>query len=272
MEAGKENTCKNNSDCGNLQQDNGNISQVCSTVPVISGIVPQPPPLVITNATLERESLGCANLVFYIFVFIHLDVLNQILTYDMKYINHNLYPVPQTSIVFATEVLKFLCSVAMVTWTSGFRTIAKVQFTLWYSIPSICYAINNNIHYYALNFSTPPVWNILGQLRLVFTALTYRLFFKRTMTTAQWLGLALLLVAVVLANFTGVHSALGRGDTLPVLLCLAALGSSVAVIGSFTTEARYPHTEARKHTHTKLTSKSLFLQTKLQLTQVKNFE
>ena len=240
MEEEKEQVHHAYTNCSRSQQENDDTQ--LSDLPVTSGIDSKSPThsTGLKNATLERESLSCASLVFYSFLFIKLDVLNQVITYGMKYLNNNSYPVPQTGIVFSTEALKFLCYVILISWTRGFQGFQEVRLSLWYSIPSICYAINNNVFLYALNYSTPPVWNILSQLRLVFTALAYRLFFKRAITRVQWVGLALLLIAVVLTNYTGVQGLMSHSNNLLTLLNLAALGACVAVTGNFSTEVSCP--------------------------------
>lgn len=188
------------------------------------------------NESLERESLGCCSVVFYSSIFLLLDVWKQVASYGMKYFNNNIYPVPQTKIVAVTEMFKFLCFVCLVMWTSGFSGLRNMRISPWYAIPSLIYAINNNIYYYALHFATPPVWNVLIQLRIVFTALTYRVMFKRNITDTQWAGLGLLITAVVLTNFTGGQTLLGQDQKLLVAMFLATLGSCTSVIGTLTME------------------------------------
>ena len=60
-----------------------------------------------------------------------------------------------------------------------------MSISAWYAIPSLIYAFNNNIYYFALHYATPPVWNIIIQLRIIFTAFTYKFIFKRAMTSVQ---------------------------------------------------------------------------------------
>ena len=61
----------------------------------------------------------------------------------------------------------------------------QMTISAWYAIPSLIYAFNNNIYYFALHYATPPVWNIIIQLRIIFTAFTYTFIFKRAMTSVQ---------------------------------------------------------------------------------------
>ena len=63
--------------------------------------------------------------------------------------------------------------------------VFQMTISAWYAIPSLIYAFNNNIYYFALHYATPPVWNIIIQLRIIFTAFTYKFIFRRAMTSVQ---------------------------------------------------------------------------------------
>ena len=82
-----------------------------------------------------------------------------------------LFVSPQTLIVFATELLKlFIMAVQMINDGS----IRKISLTLLFAIPSAIYAINNNLFLYAFHFTSPAVWSILTQSRVIITAVIYR--------------------------------------------------------------------------------------------------
>ncbi|ELU08375.1 hypothetical protein CAPTEDRAFT_227690 [Capitella teleta] len=205
-----------------------------TVVEVLEPILPLQP--VIKNKHLHRESSDCSSLMFYSLVFVVLDVCNQVCLYGMKYMNRNVYPVPQTSVVFMTECFKFVSFIVIVTWTKGFTGLRSVSPSIGYAVPSICYAVNNNIYLYALRFTTPPVWNVLAQSRLILTALTYTFVFKRTMAVAQWFAISLILFGVVILNFSGLHGLIARTQSLPMLCYLVILSSFIAVVGNFTME------------------------------------
>ncbi|ELT90198.1 hypothetical protein CAPTEDRAFT_205655 [Capitella teleta] len=189
------------------------------------------------NVTLERESLSCFSLVFYSTLFVMLDVWKQVTSYGMKYFNNNVYPMPQTQVVAITEVFKFsLFVVSFLIDAGGFRALCKIRVSLWYAVPAIIYSLTNNIYYYALHFVTPPVWNVLIQLRIVFTALSYRAFFKRSITPVQWLGLILLITALTLTNYSGGQTLLGQDQKILIAFFLATLVSCISIVGSLTME------------------------------------
>ena len=188
------------------------------------------------NESLERESLGCCSLLFYSSLFLTLDVWKQVTSYGMKYFNNDIYPIPQTQVVAITEISKFLCFFLLVIFVSGINSLQNIRLSAWYAIPSLIYSFNNNIYYYALHFVTPPVWNFLIQLRIVFTALTYCVFFKRTISSMQWLGILLLMLALTFSHFSGGQTLLGQDQKILVAVFLATLGSCTSVIGTLTME------------------------------------
>lgn len=205
-----------------LANENGSV---CNGSVSPKGESPQRP----KNITLERESRGCFSVVFYSSVFIMLDVWRQISGYGIKYYNQDKFPVPQTSLVAAGELIKcFLFTVKMT--MAG--TICTVKLSPKYLIPSLCYAVNNNLFYLAMYYTTPPVWNILTQMRVIFTAFVYRFYFKKTFSFVQWLALTLLMVAIVMAKFTGESSGSEERSRNMFIAMLMALGASmIAAMG-----------------------------------------
>ena len=184
------------------------------------------------NKALDRESLGCHSVLLYSGIFLLVDVWKQVTTYGMKYYNNNHYPLPQTLLVCLGEIFK--CLVFLVVLVIHGQ-LNNVKFSKWYAIPAIFYAINNNIYLLGLRYCTPPVWNILIQLRILNTAFTYRIFFKRTITSVQWIAIVVLIIAIILTNFTG-GSDMGGHQNLPMAFLLAAMGSVGSVIGAVSME------------------------------------
>lgn len=181
------------------------------------------------NEALDRES---DNVLFYCSCFLAVDVWKQISTYGMKYYNGGSYPMAQTQIVAITELSKVIIFLVICTVNGS---IGSIKWSLWFAVPSFIYGINNNIYFLGLYYTTPPVWNILIQLRIIFTALTYRLFFKRAVTSVQWIAITILIGAIVMANY-----ATGRFTThyedMMMALMLATVGSVTSVIGTITME------------------------------------
>ena len=160
----------------------------------------------------------------------------QVVVYSLKYYNHNEYPLPQTQLVAINELLKFVVFLFIVVRNGK---IWNIRCSLWYAVPSIIYAINNNIFYFALNYVTPPVWSILIQVRIIFTALTYRCFFYKRLLCIQWLALCVLIIAIVMTNLLSVDdSGVGEGN-LWMASGLAIVGSATSVVGTITMEVSY---------------------------------
>lgn len=189
------------------------------------------------EVTIERENKGCKSLVLLSSVYIVIDVLRQTSAYGMKYFNNDTYPLPQTQLIMLTEVLKMALMLVVMCATKQLR---NVRISLLYLIPSVTYAINNNIGYYALHYTTPPVWNVLTQMRTVFMALIYRVYFKRVFTYSQYAGLLLLVIVIGMAN-------VGRGNesiettslvshSMLIALCLSLAASALGALGPVFTE------------------------------------
>ena len=187
--------------------------------------------------TIERENKDCKFLLILSSAYITLDVFRLTAAYGLKYFNGDAYPVPQTVIIFSAEILK---SVLMLIIMSISKELCNVRISLLYLIPSITYAVNNNIGLYALNYTTPPVWNVLLQMRTLFMALIYRMYFKRTFSSIQYIGLLLLMIAIAMANFQNnenkseTSAFISYNTFMTIVLAIAA--SALGALGPVFTE------------------------------------
>ena len=187
------------------------------------------------NSKLDRESQGWTSILSLGIIFLFIDVWKQVASYGMRYFNGGTYPLPQTQIVAITELVKFIVFL-IVLISRNELTLLKVS--LWYAIPSCIFAINNNIYLYALNFVTPPLWAVLIQLRIVITAIVYRVLFKRFITGVQFAALIALMITIACTQLTGTEvdvKTTTMAALLPVVL-LAAFGSTLSVFGTVTME------------------------------------
>jgi len=185
---------------------------------------------------MDRESDGCRYISIYCIIFCLVDVWRQVTGYGVKALNNDVYPIKQTAIVAITETFKFVMFTCLL--LHG-RSLKSLKLSILYAIPSLIYAINNNIYYYALHYTTPPVWNIIIQLRIVFTALLYRVIFNRYMSISKCVGIALLICAIVMTNLTstGKEDADGKlSNDLLIALMLALFGSITSAIGAVVME------------------------------------
>ena len=187
------------------------------------------------NRSMERESKGCLSILFYMTVYINIDVWKQVTTYGIKYYNGGVYPVPQTFVVTVTELMK-LAMFLVIAAREG--TLNKIKLSPLYALPSLLYAVNNNIYFLALNYTTPPIWNIVIQIRILVTAVAYRVIFKKVITPVQWLALCLLMSAIIATQLAAgdVNGVVGADLTIP--LTLAAMGSTTSTAAAFTMEVR----------------------------------
>ncbi len=188
-----------------------------------------------TRHIMDRQSRSISALVGYSAFFVAIDVFRQIIVYALRHFNNGEYPFPQTVFVFLSEVLKMLIFLARL----GLRgTLFKGSVSYCYLVPATLYAVNNNIYFLALHYTTPPVWNILMQARILFTALVYRFYFKMNFKAAQWFALVLLVVAIVMTQYSGAETSLESRGTKNFSLAamLAILASVVAAIGPVYTE------------------------------------
>jgi len=144
---------------------------------------------------------------------------------------------PQTQLVAINELLKVT---VFCVWAIVRGEITNIKWSLWYALPALVYAVNNNIFYKGLQYVPPPVWNILIQTRLVFTALAYHIVFNKRLLRIQWFALFLIMVSVIIVELPS-----GSEDTdslymtyggLSTAACLAIVGSATSVIGTLTME------------------------------------
>ncbi|XP_014678962.1 PREDICTED: CMP-sialic acid transporter 1-like [Priapulus caudatus] len=155
------------------------------------------------------------------------------MSYSISYYNGGVYPMPQTAIVCATEAIKLLLMVVMATTNGVWREISP---SAYFAVPSVVYAITNNLYFFALHYTTPPVWSVLIQSRVIITALVYRFWFKREVTNVQWVALVMLLVAIAMSQVSGKSSSPESMNLLLVAMALSLIQACLSVIASVYTE------------------------------------
>ena len=117
----------------------------------------------------------------------------------MKYRNDGVYLLDQGFIITAAEIIKLLVAAAFV-FTRGEFDIKR--HSVHFAVPALLYVVANNIYMFALNFTTPPVWILLIQSRILFTALVYRFYLKREISNSRWLSLIALTLGIMLAQYS----------------------------------------------------------------------
>ncbi|KAJ6326657.1 hypothetical protein OIU78_013695 [Salix suchowensis] len=101
-----------------------------------------------------------------------------------------------------------------------------------YVIPSIIYLIHNNVQFATLTYVDTSTYQIMGNLKIVTTAILFRLFLRRRLSNLQWMAIVLLTVGTTTSQVKGcgeascdsMFAAPIQGYMLGVLsACLSAL-------------------------------------------------
>ncbi|ESO10641.1 hypothetical protein HELRODRAFT_142702, partial [Helobdella robusta] len=64
-----------------------------------------------------------------------------------------------------------------------------------FAVPALLYCSNNNLAVHLQNYMDPATYQVLSNLKIVTTAVLYRIIIKRTMSNVQWLAIILLFIA-----------------------------------------------------------------------------
>ncbi|XP_040567230.1 uncharacterized protein [Lepeophtheirus salmonis] len=163
------------------------------------------------------------------------EVSKQISNYSIQYYNNGKYPVASTAMVVSTEFLKLIFTIFRIDSSLPHFNFMTLKKSLKYMIPSILYAFNNNIYLYGLTLVPPPIWLILCSMRTLVTALIYRVFLKRTISTLQYLGIGGIVSSLVIAKVPDLmfHSI----NSIPLFaIGLAFLASCISAFAAIFTE------------------------------------
>ncbi|XP_077546804.1 uncharacterized protein LOC144159285 [Haemaphysalis longicornis] len=184
------------------------------------------------TSSLEREVTSLRFVVALSVATAVTEVCKMVGSYSLQHWNKGRYPVQQTLLVALVEALKCLLVTAMHVATSGsLRMRPSPKFLL----PSLIYTLTNNIFFFALHYVTPAVWIVLVQCKIIITLCVYRYLFKRTVTLAQWVGGALIIVAVLTSQ--GEKLANGNASSAgPTALLLALMCGSLSTVAAVYTE------------------------------------
>jgi UDP-sugar transporter A1/2/3 len=69
-----------------------------------------------------------------------------------------------------------------------------------YAVPAFLYAVHNNIIFIALMLIDPVTFELFNNLKVIMTAVVFRLMLGRKLRIAQWVGISLLLFAMAVIN------------------------------------------------------------------------
>ena len=102
------------------------------------------------------------------------EVGKQVSSYSVQYYNGGTYPVPQTMLVLLGEIIKLFTTLARTGCAPPSIDFISLRQSVKFLIPSIFYAVNNNIYFIGLMYVPPPIWIILCSFRTVITATVYK--------------------------------------------------------------------------------------------------
>lgn len=102
--------------------------------------------------------------------------------------------------VFLAEVLKLIFALAMLPQET--RSSLDPRKSLIFAVPAVLYMIQNRLVFEALRYLSPPEYQLLNNVKLFTTAITYRVIMRRELRVLQWLALALLGLGMSLASYS----------------------------------------------------------------------
>ncbi|GFY92335.1 nucleotide-sugar transporter family protein [Actinidia rufa] len=117
------------------------------------------------------------------------------------------YKYDYATVPFLAEVFKLVVS-GFLLWREIKTSTPPRMTTDWksvrlYPIPSIIYLIHNNVQFATLTFVDTTTYQIMGNLKIVTTAILFRLFLKRRLSNLQWMAIVLLAVGTTTSQVKG---------------------------------------------------------------------
>lgn len=111
---------------------------------------------------------------------------------------HGQVPYISVTVTFLIEVLKLaLCGLALVVTGERVPTDLSLRESLYYAVPSFLYMLDNNLTYVILRFVDPATLSVLWNLKILTTAVLFRVVLKRQLSEIRKIAIALLLLGVV---------------------------------------------------------------------------
>lgn len=150
------------------------------------------------------------------------------------------YSVPSSTLF--SEVLKFAISslLLLLGGTPESSTLDRraLREFLAYSLPSLIYFINNNLAFFVLQAVDPTTFQLLSQMKILFTALLFRVFLKKHLTAVQYLALVTLACGTACSQLPAPHKKKGAPLMAAPMLgfCLSTISSFLSALGGIYNE------------------------------------
>jgi len=172
-----------------------------------------PPPTQGPPPTVKRLGLFSLLGISIVLTMVFCEVTKQVSNYSLQYFNHSHFPIPQTCIVVLCELVKLVTIFIRAKFTPPSFSLQSLRGSLRFLLPSVLYAINNNIYYAGLTLVPPPIWLMLCSIRTVVTATIYKFVLKRHITLWQFVGAALIVVSIAIAKTPDILQIFSRSST-----------------------------------------------------------
>merc|ERR1711936_149612 len=185
-----------------------------------------------TNTTTKATKMGLfsATGAAIVLCCVACEIGKQVSNYSINYYNGGSYPLPQTLLVVLLEVLKLSGTVLRMRCRTPMLDKQSVRASFKFLLPSVIYAVNNNIYLAGLILVPPPIWIILCSFRTVVTACLYKFILKRDVSNLQILGSFLIVGSIVMAKLGDLLSSSG-GNGIPTMAIIFAVVSSFNSVG-----------------------------------------
>ena len=91
----------------------------------------------------------------------------------------------------------------LTTIRGGIHLLSSIKFKsfLLYAIPGLCFSINNNMYYLILANMRAANFQMLQNIRVVMTGVTFRYVLQRMLSTRQWIASFILLFGCMLGQY-----------------------------------------------------------------------
>jgi len=117
-------------------------------------------------------------------------------------------PYSSASVILFVELCKLLFSISFLSSDIMAGKVQNQPLRTWlaFSVPAILYCINNNLCVHVLLFIDPASYQLLVNIKIVTTAVLYRIIIKRPISRIKWVALSLITVAGVCNSYGGIKS------------------------------------------------------------------
>lgn len=117
-------------------------------------------------------------------------------------------PFSSASVVFLSEVIKFLFSVAFLIpeMCRGAVHFPPMKMVVYFSIPALLYCISNNTAVHVQEYLDPASFQVLCNFKTGITAILYWSIIRRNISEKQWMALGLITLAGCFNSFGGIET------------------------------------------------------------------